>query len=60
MSEKDFKKLQETVTEEYEKNGYSKKEAEYIGTATAGEVANEKRKKRLMKRKNKPEKRKYG
>lgn len=46
MSEKGFNKLDRKVTEEYEKKGYSKKKAEYIGRATAGKVAREKRSKR--------------
>ncbi len=37
-SGKRFKKLAGHVTKEYEKKGYSKKRAEYIGKATAGKV----------------------
>jgi hypothetical protein len=46
MTEKGFKKLDKKITREYEKKGYSKKKAQYIGRATAGEVAREKRAKR--------------
>lgn len=46
MSEKSFRKLENEVAVEYEKKGYSKKDAEYIGKATAGKVAREKRAKR--------------
>lgn len=56
MSEKSFEKLENHVTEEYEKKGYSKKEAEYIGRATAGEVATEKHRKARLKRKRKEKK----
>jgi hypothetical protein len=46
MSEKGFKKLDSSITKEYEKKGYSKRKAEYIGRATAGKVAREKRARR--------------
>lgn len=42
MSKK-FNKLERKVEKEYEEEGYSKKQAQYIGRATAGKVAREKR-----------------
>ena len=46
MTEKGFKKLDNKIEREYERKGYSKKKAQYIGRATAGKVAREKREKR--------------
>lgn len=43
MSRRGFNRLSGKVTRSYEKKGYSKKRAEYIGKATAGKVAREKR-----------------
>jgi hypothetical protein len=43
MSRAGFNKLKNKVTRNYEKKGYSKKRAEYIGRATAGKVAREKK-----------------
>ena len=44
MTSKKFVKLEKHVEREYEKKGYSRKKAEYIGKAVAGKVAREKRK----------------
>lgn len=41
---KPFSNLSEKVTKEYEKKGYSRKKASQIGHATAGKVAQEKKK----------------
>lgn len=46
MASKKFNRLEKKIEKEYEKEGYSKKKSEYIGRATAGKVAREKRKKR--------------
>ena len=43
---KKFRKLDRTVTREYEKKGYGVKRAKYIGGAVAGKVFREKRRKR--------------
>ena len=40
-----FKKLENKVEREYERKGFSPKRAEYIGSAVAGKVARERRKK---------------
>jgi len=46
MSKKGFERLDKRITKEYEKKGYPKRKAEYIGRATAGKVAREKRARR--------------
>lgn len=46
MSRAGFNRLKNKVTRSYERKGYSKKRATYIGRATAGKVAREKRAKR--------------
>ena len=40
---KKFKKLEDEIEKEYEKKGYPKKEAEYIGKATAAKIFRNKR-----------------
>ena len=42
---KSFDKLKREIKDEYEKKGYSKKKADYIAKATAGEIARRKNKK---------------
>lgn len=46
MADKAFNRLKNRVSAEYRKKGYSAKRAAYIGRATAGKVAREKRRKR--------------
>lgn len=46
MSRKGFNKLKGKITREYEAEGVPKAKAEYIGRATAGKVAREKRAKK--------------
>jgi hypothetical protein len=46
VSKAGFRKLKNKVTRSYERKGYSKKRAEYIGRATAGKVAREKRRRK--------------
>ena len=48
MTSKKFVKLEKHVEHEYEKKGYGRKKAEYIGKAVAGKIAREKRKKMVM------------
>ena len=45
MASKKFVKLERHVEHEYEKKGFGRKRAEYIGKAVAGKVARERRKK---------------
>ena len=40
---KAFDKLAKHITKEYEKKGYTEKEAKYIGKATAGKIFRNKR-----------------
>ncbi len=49
MSKK-FVKLEDRIELEYEKKGFSKKKAKYIGMASAGKVAREKKRKKINKR----------
>jgi len=46
MSARSFNRLRGKVRRSYEARGYSRKRADYIGRATAGKVAREKRAKR--------------
>ena len=48
MASKKFVKLERHVEHEYEKKGFGRKRAEYIGKAVAGKVARERRKKLIM------------
>jgi DNA-binding transcriptional regulator YdaS (Cro superfamily) len=43
MSRRGFNKLKRSVSAEYRRKGYSAKRADYIGRATAGKVARQKK-----------------